>query len=198
MLVKLREGAPAEAVDAINRKNGAHTEKKIPRTRVSVVKLPKGLQVADAVNRYEASPDVEYAEPDYVLTPAQSSTQTSNDPEYRKIWGLDNTGQTGGTTDADIDAPEAWGDTTGSPAAVVAVIDTGVDINHPDLENNIWTNPGEIPGNNLDDDRNGYVDDVHGWDFRNEDNSVFDSDEGSHGTHVAGIVAARGTTASAS
>ena len=65
---------------------------------------------------------------------------------------------------------------TGNPGTVVAVIDEGIDLNHPDLRNNIWTNPGEIPGNGIDDDANGYVDDVHGYDFANDDASVFDPD----------------------
>jgi len=96
------------------------------------------------------------------------------------LWGLHNTGQTiggqAGTADADIDAPEAWNTLTGNPGTVVAVIDEGIDLNHPDLRDNIWTNPGEIPGNGIDDDANGYVDDVHGYDFANDDASVFDPD----------------------
>ena len=193
VLVKLKEGAPAEAADAINRKVGARTEKKIPRTRVSVVKLPKGQLVAEAVKRYEDSPDVEYAEPDYLLSTNQTTNPTTpNDTDYPRLYNLNNTGQTGGTADSDIDAPEAWGSTAGSPDAVVAVIDTGVDIGHADLKNNVWTNPDEVSGNSVDDDANGYVDDVHGWDFLNEDNTVFDADEGSHGTHVAGTIAAEG------
>ena len=193
VLVKLKEGVPEDTVEAINRKNNARTEKKIPRTRVSVVKLPKGLQVADAVKRYEASPDVEYAEPDFLFAPAQITPKTPNDPEYRKMWNLDNTGQTGGTADADTDEPEAWGTTTGATGTVVAVIDTGVDINHPDLNDNVWTNPDETPGNGVDDDRNGYVDDIHGWDFVDENSSVFDSaTDDSHGTHVAGTIGAEG------
>jgi subtilisin family serine protease len=106
---------------------------------------------------------------------------------------LSNTGQTGGTAGADIAAPRAWSTTTGDADTVVAVIDTGTDINHPDLKNNVWINPGETAGNGVDDDKNGYVDDVNGWDFHNNDASVYDAaSEDSHGTHVAGTIAAEG------
>ena len=113
-----------------------------------------------------------------------------DDPDFSMLWGLHNTGQTGGTPDADIDAPEAWEVATGSADIVVAVIDTGVDYTHPDLADNIWTNPGEIAGNGLDDDGNGFVDDVHGYDFCNEDGDPMDDNR--HGTHVAGTIAGVG------
>jgi subtilisin family serine protease len=115
---------------------------------------------------------------------------TPNDPNYPQQWGLNNTGQTGGTPDADIDAPEAWDLSTGSRNVVVAEIDTGVDYTHPDLAANIWTNPGEIPGDGIDNDGNGFVDDVHGYDFVNNDGDPMD--DNGHGTHVAGIMAAVG------
>ncbi|MDP9438403.1 MAG: S8 family serine peptidase, partial [Actinomycetota bacterium] len=188
IIVKAEEKAPANAVESLNRRTDARIEEKIPHSRVSVVDLPQDLSVTEAVERYESSPDVQYAEPDYRLYPAEDP----NDPEFSKQYNLLNTGQYGGTVDADVDAREAWDVTAGNANTVVAVIDTGIDINHTDLKNNVWVNEDEIPGNGTDDDDNGYVDDVNGWDFRNEDNTVFDADENPHGTHVAGTIAAEG------
>jgi subtilisin family serine protease len=125
---------------------------------------------------------VDGVESDYVL----SIVKTPNDSRFLELWGLNNNGQTGGANDKDIDGTEAWEKTTGSKDVLVGVIDTGVDRNHPDLKNNMWTNPDEIAGNGLDDDNNGYIDDVHGWDFANNDNDPFD--DNSHGTHCAGTI----------
>lgn len=117
-----------------------------------------------------------------------------NDPSFGDQWALNNTGQAGGTADADVDAPEAWNTTTGGRTAagdtiVVAVVDGGVQLSHPDLLANIWTNYGEIPGNNIDDDGNGYIDDVNGWNAYNNSGTL---SQDQHGTHVAGIIGARG------
>jgi subtilisin family serine protease len=114
-----------------------------------------------------------------------------NDPSFGQLWGLQNEGlNSEGVADADIDAPEAWSITTGSEEVVVAVIDTGVDPTHPDLAANMWVNDGEIAGNGVDDDGNGYIDDIHGI------NAITDSgdpmDDHYHGTHVAGTIAASG------
>ncbi len=112
-----------------------------------------------------------------------------NDPQVGQLWGLENSGQTGGASDADIDAAAAWGISTGSRNIVVAVIDTGVDWRHPDLAANLWVNPGETP-NGLDDDGNGLVDDVYGYNFAA--NTGDPMDDNGHGTHVAGTIAAVG------
>ncbi|MEB3180282.1 MAG: S8 family serine peptidase, partial [Nostocaceae cyanobacterium] len=109
-----------------------------------------------------------------------------NDPDFNAQWSLNNTGHTGGTNDADIDAPEAWAIQQGSRNVVVAVIDTGIDFNHEDLNANMWRNPNEIAGNNIDDDNNGFTDDVFGADFVNNDSDPLDDNR--HGTHVAGII----------
>jgi subtilisin family serine protease len=113
-----------------------------------------------------------------------------NDPDFPDEWGLLNTGQQGGTPGADIDAAPAWAVRTDASSVTVAVIDSGIQLDHPDLAANLWTNPGEVPGNGVDDDANGYVDDVHGWDFVNNDATP--SDDNGHGTHVSGTIGAVG------
>ena len=128
-------------------------------------------------------------EPDYRL----SINLTPNDPRYSEQWGLHNTGQDGITPDADIDAPEAWDITTGSSEIIVAVTDTGIDYNHPDLKANMWINTEETPKNKMDDDGNDYVDDIHGANFITGSGDPLD-DRG-HGTHVAGIIGAVGNNA---
>jgi subtilisin family serine protease len=129
---------------------------------------------------------VKSAAPNQVVTAAK----LADDPQFGQLWGLNNTGQTGGVSDADIDAPEAWETTTGSKSVVAAVIDTGIDYTHEDLAANMWVNPGEIAGNGKDDDRNGFVDDVYGYDFADGDSDPMDTL--GHGTHVAGTIAGVG------
>ncbi len=150
-------------------------------------------------------PGFVYVAPDYKVW---GSAVYPNDPLFPQLYGLDNTGQynlsdgTYGVPDADIDAPEAWDLTTGDSSVVVGVIDSGIDFTHPDLIDNIWTNPNEIAGNGIDDDANGFVDDVHGWDFwgtgdsyttADDDNNP--ADENGHGTHVSGTIGGAGNDA---
>ncbi|NDC53753.1 MAG: LEPR-XLL domain-containing protein [Planctomycetia bacterium] len=125
-------------------------------------------------------------EPDFAIAP----TALPADPSFDRLWGLRNVGQSGGVAGVDIHAEAAWNRTTGSRGVVVAVIDTGVDYTHQDLAANIWTNPRETAGDGIDNDGDGFVDDVHGWNFvANNGNCM---DDNSHGTHVAGTIGAVG------
>ncbi|RMD94062.1 MAG: hypothetical protein D6814_14900, partial [Calditrichaeota bacterium] len=147
--------------------------------------LPE-MSTAEAIAQLRNDPRVEYVEPNYRVSIDQT---TPDDPGFSRQWALNNLQQTGGSIDADIDAVEAW-DLQANTDIVIGIIDTGVDWQHEDLAANIWTNPGEIPNNGIDDDQNGYIDDVRGWDFFNHDNDPMD--DNGHGTHVAGIIAAQG------
>jgi subtilisin family serine protease len=133
---------------------------------------------------------IQYAEPDDLY----HLGATPNDTNHGLLWGLNNTGQTvnrdRGTANADIDANLAWDVWTGSSSFVVGMADSGILRTHVDLAGNIWTNPGEVAGNGIDDDGNGYVDDTWGWDFFNNDNNP--TDDNGHGTHTAGTVGAVG------
>jgi subtilisin family serine protease len=128
-------------------------------------------------------------EPDRAL----STLAIPNDASFGTLWGLNNSGQSPGVGNSDINAPEAWETTTGSRSVVVAVIDSGLDYTHPDLAANVWKNPREVAGDGIDNDANGFVDDVRGWDFANADADPMDDD--GHGTHVSGTIGAVGNNA---
>jgi subtilisin family serine protease len=155
-----------------------------------VVSLPDNKQNSTGLNQALATLDnnssVKYVEKNRVI----HKYQIPNDPRFSDQWGLHNTGLSGGIPDADIDAPEAWEAGTGSNSVIVAVIDTGVDYGHEDLRGNMWRNPHEIAGDGIDNDGNGYADDLAGIDAINIDSDPMDDD--SHGTHVAGTVGAVG------
>lgn len=167
-------------------------------------KLPHGMNVEQAVKLLQADESVEFAEPNFRIyleepTPAADSSMASEQPEktqpndlHYKLWGLHNTGQTRGKRGADIEAKKAWEITVGDRdnGPIIAVIDSGVDVAHPDLIQNLWTNPGEIPGDGIDNDNNGVVDDVHGYNAFHHNNDLFDGKV--HGTHVAGTIGATG------
>ncbi len=141
------------------------------------------------INRLLKDPDILSAELDCKVSRDQT---LPNDPRFGEMWGLHNTGQSGGTIDADIDAPDAWDVIGPVPPTLVAVCDDGLQLNHPDLIANIYVNPGEIAGNGLDDDSNGFIDDVRGWDFSDDDNDVSPVGSDSHGVHTSGTVGAVG------
>ncbi|MDD4902554.1 MAG: S8 family serine peptidase [Patescibacteria group bacterium] len=150
----------------------------------AAVKVPVGVKLDDFLSFYQKKSDVEYAEPNYVY----HASVIPSDPNYSKQWYLER-----------IRAPLAWDRIRETPNVVIAVIDTGVQINHPDLAANIWKNSGEIPGNGIDDDHNGFIDDYNGWDFVNnvpDPSPKFEdglTEAGvMHGTIVAGIIAAVG------
>lgn len=157
--------------------------------RVFVLKLEPGEDVHKVVTALRARDDVEYAEPNYLI---KLGTIIPNDPEFSLQWALLNNGIILGnyetTRNADIKAYRAWDITLGSPDVTIALTDTGVDLTHPDLARNIYTNPGEIPGNGIDDDHNGFVDDVHGFNVADQNGDT--SDAVGHGTQMAGIIAA--------
>ncbi|MCI0745856.1 MAG: S8 family serine peptidase [Verrucomicrobia subdivision 3 bacterium] len=186
LLVGFQPGTRGAQAAGIRNGLGATSLKAWSQINAEHWHLPPGLGVAQAIQALAANPNVLYAEPNYIV----HAVDLPNDPRLPELWGLHNFGHTGGTADADSDAPEAWQLPPGDGPVVVGVIDTGIDYNHEDLSGRIWSNPNEIPGNGIDDDANGYVDDVIGWDFINDDNDP--TDDNSHGTHVSGTIGASG------
>jgi thermitase len=201
VIVGFRAHASRADVARVHGRVPARVAQRFAGLRMQLLKLWPGLSVQAAIRSYERDSAVAFAEPNYRRQP--------NVDHFADLWGLNNAGQSHpisdyntlpdnghpSTADADIDAPEAWATENGSTShPTIAVIDTGVDVTHPDLSGQLWTNPGEIPGNGLDDDGNDLVDDVHGWDFAEDDNTLLDAPPHfsgfDHGTHVAGTIAA--------
>ncbi|MDP2820077.1 MAG: S8 family serine peptidase [Polaromonas sp.] len=194
LLVKFKSEADADAAHGQAGKLGVHAIRHLraggkPETAIAkrwrVMHFADDASLATMMDRLSRLPGVEWVEPDQVV----SAAAIPNDSRFGELWGMHNIGQTGGIPDADLDAPEAW-DTLKGGAVLVAVVDTGVDYNHADLAANVWSNPGEIAANGVDDDRNGYVDDTRGWNFVADNNNPYD--DNSHGSHVSGTIAAVG------
>ncbi|HJV64157.1 MAG TPA: S8 family peptidase, partial [Geomonas sp.] len=164
--VKFRPGVSEAEKSNLHKRHGSTPGRSFDHLRMQHVKLRKGVSVEEALKSYQADPRVEHAEPDYLLN-AQASP---NDPFFSQLWGFNT-----------INAPIAWDTSTGSSNVVIAVIDTGIDYNHPDLAANIWTNPGINVG---------YSGDLHGIDTSNHDSDPMDDHY--HGTHVAGTIGAVG------
>lgn len=185
------------SVDALNEKFKTTTVEKVfpqkstyPLANIYRLRFTTEISIPQLLESYRKDPNILWAEPNYIYRAAIEP----NDPYYSSQWHLPK-----------IQAPSAWDIEKGSASVVIGVIDTGVDTDHPDLANQIWTNADEIADNSIDDDGNGYVDDVQGWDFvlNNtdpnpkpnglDDNNEYGPDDGvDHGTHVAGIAAAIG------
>jgi subtilisin family serine protease len=165
-----------------------------------VLRLPAGISTAQAMAAMAYDQRVEYAASNDLIAVPQGAESKVEAPTAKpgdlssQLWGLNNEGQTGGVRDADIDAPEAWAVQTGKGQSangpLIAVIDTGINYNHEALQGNIWTNPGEIPGNGKDDDGNGVVDDVHGYNAAAKSGNPLDDND--HGSHCAGTIGANG------
>ena len=155
---------------------------------IQVVRIPPNLSVESAIESLKSTQLFEYVEPNFRVKINQGRG-IPNDLKPQ-LWGLDNQGQNNGSADADIDAPEAWSVHHNAESMIVGVIDTGIDYRHEDLAHNMWVNPGEIPGDKIDNDQNGYVDDVYGIDAIRDNGDPWD-DHG-HGTHCGGTIGASG------
>ncbi len=213
LLVRYKDSASLNEMDAAHFSAGAYVLKTfdLPEN-LDLVEVAKGISMNAALEFYREDKNVIYAELDatwhaFMAPPPSDPVDPTDppegdqiDPRFSEQWGLDNSGQTGGTADVDINAPEMWEKITGDKNIVIAVIDTGINYNHPDLKNNVWVNPGEIPGNGLDDDGNGVVDDVHGFNAVAagvEESGAADAaavgdpmDDHGHGSHCSGVIAA--------
>jgi subtilisin family serine protease len=188
LIVKFKKEVADQIKKGKHDKHGAKRLKQFKHTGVEIVQLATGMTVEEAIARYMSDTDVEYAEPNYIIYAQDLPKTFPDDPYLSNQWGV-----YGSLWSPGIMAPEAWSITTGNSDVVIAVIDSGVDYTHADLTTNIWVNPGEISGNGIDDDNNGYIDDIHGINAINGTGNPMD--DGYHGTHVAGTIGAVGNNA---
>ena len=189
LLVQFHPQVAAATRERVLATHGLALLKALRADGVVKASIPAGSDPRALASRLRRLGEVAAAEPNYY----RYLDAVPNDPRFGDMYGLDNSGQTGGVADADIDAPEGWDLAVGSPDVVVAILDSGMDMAHEDLAANLYTNPGEVL-NGVDDDGNGFIDDLHGWDFRDNDNDPTDPSVlcASHGTHTAGTVGAVG------
>ncbi len=184
LLVKFKDGR--------TNSNGHHESQemgRIPEINISVVKVPVGSECA-FLDYYRRDPRIEYVELDYAAHALESfdltTSTTPNDPDWDHQWSLEK-----------INIPQAWNLVTNTNGPIIAILDSGIQLDHPDLNSQLWINLGEIPGNGIDDDGNGKTDDLNGWHFYHvwngdtfvpDENNNLEDDIG-HGTHIAGIAA---------
>ena len=193
-VVKLKPTLSALSMDVRSLSSilGAHVKSTIPEQNIVVVQRPVFEIQKSAIKSLALNPYVEIAEPNFIYR----INRVPNDPMISRLWGMDNTGAADsdgkvGLAGVDIGAVKAWDIQTGSKNVIVAVIDTGIKWNNPDLEENVWTNEIEAKGKaGIDDDNNGYIDDIHGYDFANNKGDPMD-DHG-HGSHTSGTIGAKG------
>jgi len=175
-------GARADLVLAANRREDGKGD-------LEVMRIPPGLGVAAAARELALDSAVEFVEPNWIYQHQADTTDTYY--MNGSLWGMYGDA-TSPSNQFGSQAGEAWLKNTGSNDVYVGIVDEGVMGTHPDLAVNMWKNPGEVPGNGIDDDHNGFVDDVTGWDFDGNNNSTFDGSGDDHGTHVAGTIGALG------
>ncbi len=191
-VVRLKPNMMEMSTQALSKTLGAYVKSTIPSQNIVVVKKPVFESTLSAVKTLALNPNVDIAEPNYIYR----ASRTSDDPMFGNLWGMKNIGQKDssgkeGVAGVDIGAEQAWDIATGSDQMVVAVIDTGIDFNHPDLVANLWTNEAEAKGMvGVDDDNNGVVDDIHGYNAITGTGNAQD-DQG-HGSHCAGTIGAKG------
>ncbi len=197
VLVQFEAGASAQAKGAARARVGAaRVELLLPeagrsdgRGDLELARIPPGLAIADAVRGLQADGAVTFAEPNWIY----QHQLASNDTYYTNgsLWGMYGDA-TSPANQFGSQAGEAWAaGHVGAHNVYVGIIDEGV-MSHADTVGNIWTSPGEIAGNGIDDDGNGYVDDTRGWDFDGNDNTTYDGTQDDHGTHVSGTIGAVG------
>jgi subtilisin family serine protease len=187
LLVNFRPDASAEQREPALSALQATVIQRFDFIGVEHVRFGAPVSTARAIATLAASPAVEYAEPNYIV----HAYVSPDDTRFPGMYQFENTGQTGGTPGADIDAVHAWDLFTGDPELKVAILDTGINFTHPDLADNLWTNPIEAAGTaGVDDDHNGWVDDLHGVSYTS--GGTPPNDDGGHGSHVSGTIAARG------